>query len=66
MIFAQPSVLPGEWDTQIPQGFWDTNVSPNLGQTTILNNNQQEKRTRHIEDFVVSADQRVKLKEKWK
>ena len=34
MVYAQPRICPGEWDTQSPLGFWDTNGSPNLDQTT--------------------------------
>ena len=48
---------------QISKGFWDTNWSPNLGQTTRSYNNQQKKRTCTVVDFVVSADHRIKLKE---
>ena len=25
MVYAQPSIYPGEWDVQTPLGFWDTN-----------------------------------------
>ena len=32
--YAQPRILPGEWDAQRFQGFWNTNRSSNLGQTT--------------------------------
>ena len=63
MIFAQPNICPGEWHTQAPLGFWHTNRSPNLSQTTRPDNNQQKKRTCKIVDFAVSADNRVKLKE---
>ena len=31
---VQPSICPGEWDTQPLLGFWHTNGSPNLDQTT--------------------------------
>ena len=30
----QPNISPGEWHTQTPLGFGDTNGSPNLDQTT--------------------------------
>ena len=40
---------------------WHTGGSPNLGQKTRPNNNQQKKR--EIVDFAVSADHRIKLKE---
>ena len=39
------------------------NGSPNPGQKTRLNNNQQKKRTYKIVDFAVPADNRMKLKE---
>ena len=58
MIYAQPRISPGEWDAQTPLGFWDTNGSPNLGLTTRFCDTQQKK-----EDFPVTADHRVKLKE---
>ena len=44
-------------------GLWHTHGSPNLGQKTKLNNNQQKKRTCKIVDFAVPTDHRVKLKE---
>ena len=54
MVSAQPSIYPGEWDTQTPMGFWHTNGSPNLDQTTKSNNNQQQKkRTCKIVDLAV-------------
>ena len=45
---------------------WDFNIrngSPNPGQETRLNNNQQKKRTCKIVDFAVPADHRIKQKE---
>ena len=39
-----------------------TNESPDPGQKTRLNNNQQKKSTFKIVDFAVPADHRVKLK----
>ena len=63
MVHTQPRISPGEWDTQNPLGFWDTNGSPNLGQTTRPCNNQQKKRTCRIVDFAVPADHRAKFKE---
>ena len=45
------------------QGFWYTNGSPNLGQTTRPNNNQQKKKTCKILDFAAPANHMVKLKE---
>ena len=44
MVYAQPRINPGEWDAQTLVGFWDTNGSPNLSQTTGPQNNQQEKK----------------------
>ena len=43
MIYAQDLICPGEWDAQTLLGFWDTNASPNLSQTTRPSNDQQEK-----------------------
>ena len=40
VVYAQPRIRPGEWDAQTFLGFWDTNRSLNLGQTTRLNDNQ--------------------------
>ena len=44
-------------------GLWQIQGSPNFGQKTRPNNNQQKKRTFKIEDFAVPADHRIKLKE---
>ena len=64
MVYAQPSICPGEWDIETPMGFWHTNRTPNLDQTTRPYNNQQKKkRTCKIVDFAVPADHRIKLKE---
>ena len=43
MVYAQPGICPGEWYTQTSMGLWHSNRSPNLGQTTIPNNNRQKK-----------------------
>ena len=43
MVYAQPSVHPGKWDSQTSLGFWNTNRSPNLGQMTSLSDGQQKK-----------------------
>ena len=61
MVYAQP--YPGEWHVETPLVFWDTNRSPNLGQTTRPYDNQQKKRTCRIVVFAVPADHRVKLNE---
>ena len=34
MAYAQPRIRPGKWVTQNSLGFWNTNGSSNLGQTT--------------------------------
>ena len=44
MVYVQPRVCPGEWNAQTPLGFWDTNRSPNLGQTTRPSNNQHQEK----------------------
>ena len=46
-----------------PLGFWDTNGSPNLNQTTRPYNNQQKGENLHNCGLAVPADHRVKLKE---
>ena len=63
MVYAQPRICPGAWHSQSPLGLWDTNGSPDLGQTTRPYNNQQKERTSGIVDFAVPADNRVELKE---
>ena len=66
MLFAQPGICLGEWDAQNSLGFWDTNGSPKLGQTTRPRDSQKKKRkkrTCQIVDFAVSVDHRLKLKE---
>ena len=44
-------------------GLWHTHGSPNLGQKTRPNNNQQKKRICKIVDFAVLTDHRINLKE---
>ena len=56
IVYAQPRMCLEEWNAQAPQGFWDTNGSPNLGQ-------QLKKRTCRIVDFAVLAGHKVELKE---
>ena len=41
MLYAQFRISPGKLDIQTPQGFWHSNKSPNLGQTTRNHHNQQ-------------------------
>ena len=60
MVHAQPSICPGESDTQNPMGFCHTNRSPNLGQTTRPCNIQHKKR--ELAELWVS-DHTIKLKE---
>ena len=63
MVYAQPSICPGEWHAQTPMGLWHTNGSPNLYQKTRPNNKQQKKRTCKIVNFAELDDHRIKLKE---
>ena len=44
MVYAQPRICLGEWDTQTSPRLWDTNGSPNLSQTTTPCYSQQKKR----------------------
>ena len=44
MVYAQTRIRPGKWDAQTLLGFWDTNGSPNLGQTTRPYHNKKEKK----------------------
>ena len=44
MVYAQPSICPGEWNALTPLGFRDTNGSLNLGQTYRPSYNQQHKK----------------------
>ena len=45
MVYGQPGIRPEEWDAQPSLRFWDTNGSPNLGQTTRHSDSQQKKST---------------------
>ena len=45
MVYEQPIICPGEWDTQTPLGIWLTNESVNLGQRSWPYINQRKKRT---------------------
>ena len=59
MVYTQPGIYPGEWDVETLLGFWDTNRSANLAQTTRPYNNQQKKkkkRTCNIVDLAVPLD----------
>ena len=76
MVYAQSRICPGEKDAQISLRLWDTNGSPNLGQTTRQSDSQQKKKKKKKKRkkkkkkekkekrvSVVQADHRVKLKE---
>ena len=69
MVDAQSRICPGEWDAQSLLLFWDTNGSPNPGQTIgPYNKNQpkkkkKKKRTCRIVKLAVPADHWVKLNE---
>ena len=71
---TQSIIHQGEWDSKNFQGFWDTNRSPNPGQTTRPRHCQQrkkkrkkkkenEKRTCRIVDYPFLADHKIKIKE---
>ena len=67
MVYAQLKIRPRKWDAQNPLGFWDTNGSSNLGQTTRPCDSQKKKKkkkkTGQIVDFSLPVHQKVKLKE---
>ena len=44
MVYAQPSICPGEYDAQIPMGFWDKNGSSNPRQTTRPNQQKSKQK----------------------
>ena len=57
VVFAQPRICSRERGAQTSLGFWNTNGSFNLGQTTRpTDSQQQKKRTSRIVDFTVPAD----------
>ena len=53
MVYAQSGISPGEWGAQSPLGFWDTNRSPNLGQTSKPYNNQPKKKKEFAELWIL-------------
>ena len=64
MVCAQPKIRPEKWDAPTSLGFWVTNRSSNLGQTTRPSDSQQKrKKICRIVEFSVPADHRVKHKE---
>ena len=42
-VYVQPRISPTKWDAQTSLGFWDTNGSSNLGQTTRPTKSRQQK-----------------------
>ena len=44
MFLVQARIRPRKGDAQTPMRFWDTNGSPNLGQTTRPSDSQQKKK----------------------
>ena len=67
MVYAQPIICPGEWDTQSSLEFWDANRSPNLVQTTRPSYNLQKKENLPNSGlYAVPVDHRVEWKEKEK
>ena len=63
MVYAKPSIFPGEWDTQTPMVFdvqTDHLIFIRRPDLIIIT---KKKRTCKIEDFTVPADHRVKFKE---
>ena len=69
VVYASTRIRPREWDTQTSLEFWDSNGSPNLGQTIRPRDSQYKKTKRNKEgtcrvaNFTVPANHRVKLKE---
>ena len=63
VLYAQSGILPREWDAHTSLGFWNTNGSPNHGQTNRLTDSQQKNRNCRIVVFNIPADHRIKLKE---
>ena len=57
MASVQAGIPSREWSAQTSLRFWDTNGSPNLGQTTRPSDNQQKK------NLTIKEDHRVKLNE---
>ena len=65
MVYVQPRMCPGKWNPQTPIGLWHTNRTPNLGQKTRPDNDQEKKKkiNSKIVNFAVPTDHRIKLKE---
>ena len=62
MVYAQPRICPGEWYTQTPLGFSDTNGSPNLGQTTRPYDKQQKRE--NLQDCLGGLKSKIEKKQK--
>ena len=56
---------PEKWDTQTLQRFWQTDylISDRGQNLIIINNKKKRERDYKIEDFAVTADHGIKLKE---
>ena len=67
MVYVQASSCPGEWDSETPLGFWQTNGSPNLGQMTRPYNDQQ-KNKKNLQDcgLFCAGWPQSKFERKWK
>ena len=48
MVYAQSRFRSGKLDAQTPPGFWDTNESSNLSQSTRLSDSEQKKKKREL------------------
>ena len=48
MVCTQHRIRPRKWDEQNSLGFWDTDGSTNLGQTTIRSDSQQHQHQQQI------------------
>ena len=77
MVYAQPRICPRKWDAQNYLGFWHSNGTFNLSQTTrprnsqqqqkqkqqnINKNNKKQRRTCRLVGFAVPTEPWVKLK----
>ena len=60
MVYAQPSIYPGEWRTQIDI---QTDHLISAWRPALMIINKKKKRIWKIVDFAIPADHKVKLKE---
>ena len=44
ILYAQLGICSGEWNPKTSLGFWDTNRSPNLNQTTRPSDSQKQQK----------------------